>query len=94
MVYTVLFAMQHEKPDLMELGNASMHALCCTLVEQPTVATIFYQHFFTRCIRETITVMTDYRHMAGFKMQGQILMMMLQAVDSDQIIDPSQRLVD
>lgn len=69
-VYTVLFAMQHEKPDLMELGNASMHALCCTLVEQPTVATIFYQHFFTRCIRETITVMTDYRHMAGFKMQG------------------------
>lgn len=38
--------------------------------------------------------MTDYRHMAGFKMQGQIVMMMLQAVDSDQIIDPAQRLLD
>lgn len=93
-VFTVLFAMQHEKPDLMELGNESMHALCCTLAESPAVATIFYQHFFTRCVRDTIAVMTDYRHMAGFKMQGQILMMMLQAVDSDQIVDPSQRLVD
>lgn len=82
-MFTVLFAMQHEKPDLMELGNESMHALCCTLAESPPVATIFYQHFFTRCVRDTISVMTDYRHMAGFKMQGQILMMMLQAVDSE-----------
>jgi CRM1 C terminal len=32
--------------------------------------------------------------MAGFKMQGQIVMLMLQAVDSDQIIDQSQRIVD
>lgn len=86
-VLTVLFAMQHEKPDLMEIGNESMHALCCTLAEQPSVATIFYKHFFTRCIKETISVLTDYRHMAGFKMQGQVLMMMLQAVDSDQTID-------
>jgi hypothetical protein len=38
--------------------------------------------------------MTDYRHMAGFKMQGQILMLMLQAVDSDLIINPSERLID
>lgn len=90
----VLFAMSHEKPDLMELGNESMFALCCTLAEQPAVATIFYKHFFTRCIRETLAVLTDYRHMAGFKMQGQIVMLMLQAVDSDQIIDPSQRLAD
>jgi hypothetical protein len=46
-ISTVLFAMAHETPDLMELGNESMHALCCTLAESPSVATIFYKHFFT-----------------------------------------------
>lgn len=87
MVYSVLFAMQHEKPDLMELGNESMHALCQTLAEQPSVATIFYVHFYSQCIKDTVNVMTDYRHMAGFKMQVRILMMLLQAVDSENIID-------
>jgi exportin-1 len=32
-INTVLFAMKHTKPDLMELGNESMFALCCTLAE-------------------------------------------------------------
>jgi exportin-1 len=37
--------------------------------------------------------MTDYRHMAGFKMQGQILQKMLQAVEGQQI-DPTIKLLD
>lgn len=86
--------MSHEKPDLMELGNESMHALCLTLAEQPQVATIFYQHFFSQCIRDTLTVMTDYKHMSGFKMQGQIIQLLLQAVDSDNVINPAVKLTD
>jgi exportin-1 len=93
-VYTVIFAMQHEKPDLMELGNESMHSLCMTLAESPSFATIFYQNFFTTCMKEIITVLTDYRHMAGFKMQGQIVQLMLQAIDSETTVDPSVRLND
>ena len=34
-VLTVIFAMQHEKPELMELGNDSMHALIIILKESP-----------------------------------------------------------
>lgn len=31
----VIFAMQHEKPELMDLGLQSMHAMTIVLKEQP-----------------------------------------------------------
>lgn len=37
LIMTVHFAMAHEKPDLMELGNQSMHALCTILAEEAMV---------------------------------------------------------
>jgi exportin-1 len=33
-------------------------------------------------IKDILTVMTDYRHMSGFKLQGQIIQQMLQVVDT------------
>ena len=41
-VMTVIFAMQHEKPELMELGLEAMNALICILKESPETATSFY----------------------------------------------------
>jgi len=42
-------------------------------MQEPQIATIFYQNFYLLIIRDTMTVMTDYRHMSGFKLQGMIL---------------------
>ena len=46
-VLTVIFAMQHEKPELMELGLDSMHALIVILKESHETANSFYQFFYT-----------------------------------------------
>ena len=46
-VLTVIFAMQHEKPELMDIGLDSMHALIVILKESPETATSFYQFFYT-----------------------------------------------
>lgn len=65
--------MKHEKPELMEIGLETMHALNSLVMTEPSVSTIFYQNFYLLIIRDTLTVMTDYRHMSGFKIQGMIL---------------------
>jgi hypothetical protein len=60
--------MQHEKPELMELGLETMNALTMILLEHPDKITPFYVNFFTRILHETIKVLTDYKHMSGFKL--------------------------
>jgi len=78
----------------MELGLESMQALCTILAESPHFSTIFYTNFYTRILRETLTVMTDYRHMSGFKLQVMILQLLCQAVDNPQIIGSQDKLLD
>lgn len=77
--------MQHEKPELMELGLESMHALVIVLLDEHIEKiTPFYVHFYTRIITETMRVMTDYRHMSGFKLQATILSNLIQIVQTSQ----------
>jgi CRM1 C terminal len=60
--------MKHEKPELMEIGLETMQALNMLVMSEPMVATIFYQNFYTLIMKDTLAVMTDYRHMSGFKL--------------------------
>jgi hypothetical protein len=60
--------MKHEKPELMETGLETMQALNMLVMSEPMVATIFYQNFYTLIMKDTLAVMTDYRHMSGFKL--------------------------
>ncbi len=85
-ILTILFAMKHEKPELMEIGLETMHSLNLLVVSAPQIASIFYQNFYLVMIRDILTVMTDYRHMSGFKLQGLILQQMICAVESGTII--------
>ena len=55
-VMTVIFAMQHEKPELMELGLEAMNALICILKESPETATSFYQFFYSQILKENLAV--------------------------------------
>jgi exportin-1 len=82
-ILTILFAMKHEKPELMEIGLETMQALNSLVIAEPQIASIFYQNFYLLIIRDTLTVMTDYRHMAGFKLQAMILQQMIQVVESN-----------
>ena len=66
---TVLFSMSHVKPELMEIGNESMHALTVLIGNEPYYATLFYKSFYSQIMRDTLTVMTDYQHVSGFKLQ-------------------------
>lgn len=52
----------------MELGLETMQALNSLVITEPQIATIFYKNFYLLIIRDTLTVMTDYRHMSGFKL--------------------------
>ena len=47
MILIVIFAMQHFKPELMDLGLQSMQALLVILKEQPQLATDFYKVMYT-----------------------------------------------
>lgn len=67
-ILSVLFAMKHEKPEIMEVGLNTMFALNMTVTSEPSIASIFYQNFFTLIIKDTLAVITDYRHMSGFKL--------------------------
>lgn len=57
---TVLFSMSHVKPELMEIGNESMQALCVLIGNEPFYATMFYKSFYSQILRDTLSVMTDY----------------------------------
>jgi hypothetical protein len=67
-ILTILFAMKHEKPEFMEIGLETLHALNLFVVSAPQIASIFYQSFYLLIIRDILTVMTDYRHVSGFKL--------------------------
>ena len=72
-ILTVLFSIKHEKPELMEIGLETMHNLNLLVVSVPHIASIFYQNFYLLMIRDILTVMTDYRHVSGFKLLGLLL---------------------
>lgn len=57
----------------MDIGLTTMHALNHLVAGEIAVRTIFYKSFYTIIIKDTIAVMTDYRHMSGFKLQGLII---------------------
>lgn len=52
--------MSHVKPELMEIGNESMQALCVLIGNEPFYATMFYKSFYSQILRDTLSVMTDY----------------------------------
>lgn len=59
--------MKHEKPEIMEIGLDTMFSLNDLIMKEPSVANIFYKNFYFTIIKDTLAVMTDYRHMSGFK---------------------------
>ena len=53
-IMTVIFATEHVKPELMEIGLEAMQALLTILASEPNYATFFYQKFYTLVLRSTL----------------------------------------
>ena len=87
-IHTIIFAMKHEKPEVMEIGLKSLWDLNDKLGSEPQVCTIFYKAFFTTILKETIEVMTDCRHLAGFKFQCKIIKQLIEIVENNLILEP------
>lgn len=47
LIETIIYSMQHYKPDLMEIGLETMSALTVLVSSEPKVSTVFYQMFYT-----------------------------------------------
>lgn len=60
--------MQHVKPEIMEIGLETMSALTTLLAQEPFYATWFYKNFYTKVLIDTLSFMTDYQHVSGFKL--------------------------
>lgn len=85
-IHTVLFACKHEKPEHMEIGLETLLALNAFIMQTPQVANVVYKGFYLLMIRDILTIMTDYRHVSGFKLQAQILQQMLQIVEGNNVL--------
>lgn len=60
--------MQHFKPELMEIGLETMSNLTILVASEPKAATLFYQMFYTKIFTSTLSLLTDYQHVSGFKL--------------------------
>lgn len=67
-IHTVIFAMKHEKPEVMEIGLKSMYDLNDKVSPVSSVCTVFYVSFYNLIIKETLNVMSDCRHLSGFEL--------------------------
>ena len=72
-ILTVIFAMKHEKPEVMEIGLNSVFDLNDKVSAVEYACTLFYSNFYTPIIKETLGVLSDCRHLSGFKLQCKIL---------------------
>ena len=61
--------MTHEKPEVMEIGLESMFDLNDKVAGVPHVCSTFYSGFYSLIIENTFIVLTDMRHLSGFKLQ-------------------------
>jgi exportin-1 len=85
-IFTILFAVKHEKPELMEIGLDTLFALNSLAASNPQISTIFFKNFYLLIIRDIFTVMTDYRHMSGFKTQGYIVLQLIQIIENGNVL--------
>ena len=85
-IHTVIFAMKHEKPEVMEIGLKSMWDLNDRISSVSSVCTVFYVSFYTLIIRETLSVMSDCHHLSGFKIECQIFQQLVKLAENNVIL--------
>jgi len=89
-IHTVIFAIKHEKPECMEIGLKSLWDLNERISSHPHISSLFFVSFYSQILKEVLMVLTDCRHLSGFKLQCQILQQLLAIIDKESLNAPIQ----
>jgi exportin-1 len=85
---SIVWAMKHTDPHAAEVGLEAMLALLSNLSQDKAGLSKFYSSHFLQLCKETLAVLTDSLHKAGFKQQVQVLRELMQAVAKNELVDP------
>lgn len=84
----MLFGCKHESPEVMDLSLLCLQDLVTKMGSQGVICTQFYSSFYVLIMTELLSVMTDCRHLAGFKLHVSILKELILLVDQEKIGAP------
>jgi exportin-1 len=87
-IETAIFGCKHEKPEVMEISLKSIWDLNDNIQSVPQVCQIFYTQFYTNLMQQLIAIMTDCRHLSGFKLQVKILQQMIMVIENNSLTQP------
>lgn len=65
----------------MDLSLQILDDLLKKMSSEPSICTQFFQSFYITLLEELLVIMTDCRHLAGFKKHVTILQLLVQIVD-------------
>jgi exportin-1 len=82
---SVIFGLQHEMPEVMEIGLKSVWDLNDKLMTNQAVCQPFYVQFYSSLFNEIIKVLTDCKHLSGFKLQCRVIQQLIQVIESNMI---------
>jgi exportin-1 len=85
---SIIFGFKHEMPEVMEIGLKSLWDLNDKFMSVPSICQPFYVEFYSNLLNEVIQVLTDCKHLSGFKLQCKIFQQLIQVIESNTINQP------
>jgi len=96
-VDSLIWALKHEQPQVAEMGLQILNQFVEMLLKGPPQVYVgfFGQYYFT-LLQDILSVVTDTLHKAGFKLQQQILLQLVLAVENGLLTEvaPKQRVME
>merc|ERR1719401_718275 len=96
-VDSLIWALKHEQPQVADMGLQIVEKFLDMLLKGPpqVYVSFFSQYYFT-LLQDILSVLTDTLHKAGFKLQQQILLQMILAVENGLLdeVAPKQRVME
>ena len=74
---TLMFGVEHMIPEVMEICLKAVWDLNDRIMSVNNVCEIFYCQFYTNFMRRILHVMTDCKHLSGFKLQCKVLQQLI-----------------
>jgi len=96
-VDSLIWAVKHEQPQVSDMGLQIVDQFLEKLLKGPANVYIsFFKQYFFTLLQDILSVLTDTLHKAGFKLQQQILLQLLLAVESGLLdeVAPKQRAME
>merc|ERR1719375_2605841 len=96
-VDSLIWALKHQQPQVSEIGLQILSQFIEKLLAQsPQVYVPFFQQYYFTTLQDLLSVITDTMHKAGFKLQQQILLQLVLAVENGLLNEaaPKQRVME